>query len=112
MIKTEAGMTIETRFCQIMFGFCSVLRTGQTPKYLAESIPASAGVMMGVLHQRIQNRIKASGEILKDFFILDQKCDIIEVGHIGLSTFITLHTHYLYSHTKQNGGTKINISPN
>lgn len=67
-----------------MFGFCSVFGAGQTPKYLAESIPASAGVMMGVLHQRVQNRIKASGENLKDFFILDQKCGIIGVGQIGL----------------------------
>lgn len=72
--------------------FCNFVKkmgSGQSPKYLAESIPASAGVMMGVkqqgMHQRIQKRIKASGEILKDFFILDQKCDIIEVGHTGLS---------------------------
>ena len=67
--------------------FCNFVKkmgSGQSPKYLAESIPASAGVMMGVLQQGVQNRINASGEILKDFFILDQKCDIIEVGQIGL----------------------------
>lgn len=49
---------------------------------------------------------------IKDFFILDQEYGIIEVGQIGLSTFITLHTRYLYSHTfiqTKSGGTKINI---
>ena len=67
-----------------MFGFCSVLRTGQTPKFCAESIPASAGVMKGVLQQEIIKHNNAHREIVKDFFILDQKCGIIEVGHIGL----------------------------
>ena len=60
MIKIEVEMTIETRFCQIMFGFCSVLRTGQTPKFCVESIPAAAGVMMGVVHRRVKTRVKNS----------------------------------------------------
>ena len=47
-------MTIKTRFCQIMFGFCSVLGSGQTPKFCAESIPASAGVLMGVVQKLIK----------------------------------------------------------
>ena len=112
MIKTEVETTIKTRFCQIMFGFCSVLGSGQTPKYLAESIPASAGVNWGVKHRRIQRHKICTGKTLKDFFILDQKCDIIEVGRIGRPPFIILHTHYLYTHTfiqTKSGGTKINI---
>lgn len=58
--------------------------SGQSPKYLAESIPASAGMMMGVKHWGVKTQIAASRKKLKDFFILDQKCDIIEVGRIGL----------------------------
>ena len=66
--------------------FCNFVKkmgSGQSPKYLAESIPASAGVMMGVLQQGVQNRINASGEILKDFFILDQFLQIRTVLGIG-----------------------------
>lgn len=53
--------------------------------------PLLAGLMVGVLQQRVKKctvKYKASiqnhQEIVKDFFILDRKCDIIEVGHTGL----------------------------
>lgn len=85
--------------------------SGQTPNNSAESIPASAGVIWGVKHQHTTRRKKHPEKIIKDFFILDRKCDIIEVGHIGLPTLITLYTHYLYTHTNKSGGIKINISP-
>lgn len=74
--------------------FCNFVKkmgSGQSPKFYAESIPASAGVMMGVKqqgtarHKKLHRHAKiCSGEIVKDFFILDQKCGIIEVGRIGL----------------------------
>lgn len=71
--------------------------SGQSPKYLAESIPASAGVIWGVLHRGIKNRVKNS----KRFFYFGSEMWYYRGRPYRPSPFITLYTHYLYSHTNK-----------
>lgn len=71
-----------------MFGFCSVFWGVGSPPIFCPRVSLRQRGWIGVFytekHRRVKTAARHPEKIAKDFFILDQKCDIIEVGRIGL----------------------------